>query len=303
VTRRGVLLFAAMCLIWGIPYLLIKVAVRDFSPPALVMLRTGIGAVVLLPFAFARGAVRPVLRRWLPLLVYTAVELALAWVLLSDAERRVTSSLSGLSIAAVPLVAAVVVRLMKRDERLEPHRIVGLLVGAGGVAVLLGFDLGSSSALSLVELGVVVLCYAAGPIIADKWLSDVPSMGVVALSLAICAVGYAPVAIPQLPSHLPSTTVLLATALLGVVCTALAFLVFFALIAEVGPARAPVFTFVNPAVAVVLGVLLLHEPLSWSTIAGFVLILTGSVLSTRRRRPAPVAPEPETAAEAPVPTS
>jgi drug/metabolite transporter (DMT)-like permease len=289
VTRRGALLFAAMCLIWGIPYLLIKVAVRDFSPPALVMLRTGIGAVLLLPFAFARGAVRPVLRRWLPLLVYTLVELAMSWVLLSDAERRVTSSLTGLCIAAVPLVAAVVVRLTKRDEKLEPHRIAGLLVGAAGVAVLLGLDVTTPSPVALVELGLVVIGYALGPIIADRWLSDVPSMGVVALSLAICAVGYAPFAIPTLPSHLPSTTVLVATGLLGVVCTALAFLLFFALIAEVGPARAPVFTFVNPAVAVVLGVVLLHEPLAWSTVAGFVLILSGSVLSTRRRRRPPAA--------------
>ena len=135
-TRRGLLLFAAMCVIWGIPYLLIKVAVRDFSPAVLVFCRTGIGAAILLPIAAARGELRPVLARWWPLIVYTAVELAIPWVLLSTAEQRLPSSLSGLLVAAVPLVGAVAVPFVGRSgaARRAGRRGTGHRPGRGGCA-------------------------------------------------------------------------------------------------------------------------------------------------------------------------
>lgn len=280
-TRRGWFLFCALCVIWGIPYLLIKVAVRDLSPAALVFLRTTLGTLVLLPVSLRGGGFRPLLARWRPFVLYSAVEIALPWFLLSDAERRLSSSLTGLLIAAVPLVGAVLSSASGGREGLDARRTTGLVLGLAGVAALLGLDVGRSDLGAIAEMVVVVLCYAIGPLIIARRLADVPSMPVVTGSLALCAVGYAPFALAQLPRSLPGADVVAAVVILGIVCTALAFVVFFHLIAEVGPVRATVVTYVNPAVAVALGVTLLHEPFTMGTCVGFVLILTGSFLATR----------------------
>ena len=290
-TRRGLVLFAAMCVIWGIPYLLIKVAVADVSPVALVFMRTAMGAVLLVPIAAARDHIRPLLPYWRVIGVYTAIEIALPWVLLSDAERKLSSSLAGLLVAAVPLIGAVLAATLGH-ERLDARRLTGLLVGLGGVAALLGLDVGGGNAGAVLEIGVVAVCYAVGPLIISRRLSQLPAMGVVAASLALAAVVYTPLALTQLPRHVPGGNVIAAVVLLGVVCTAIAFVVFFALIAEVGPVRATVITYVNPAVAVVLGVALLGESFTVGTAVGFALILLGCALATRRTRPAAVAEEP-----------
>jgi len=281
-TRRGWILFAAMCVIWGIPYLLIKVAVRDLAPADLVFARTAIGTLLLLPIALSRGQVRPVLTRWRPLLLYSLVEIAVAWFLLSEAETRISSSLSGLLIAAVPLVGVLMVRATGTKDRLTGTRLTGLLLGLAGVAAVLGFDLGHITALAVIEMTVVVCCYALGPQILSRSLADLPNLGVVSCSLVICALLYAPTAILQRPSALPSPSVIGAVLTLGVVCTAIGFLVFFALVGEVGPVRATVVTYINPAVAVALGVTLLHEHFTLGIGLGFVLVLVGSVLATRR---------------------
>ncbi|WP_432828174.1 DMT family transporter [Dactylosporangium sp. CA-092794] len=284
-SRRGWILFGAMCVVWGIPYLLIKIAVREIGPAELVFLRTALGALLLLPIALARRELRASLRPWLSLIVYTVVEIGLPWLLLSDAERHVDSSFTGLVIAGVPLVAAVLARLTNRAERLTATRVTGLLVGFGGVAVLLGFHTGAGGVVPLIELGGVVVCYAIGPLIIERRLSSVPRYGVAAASLVVGAVMFAPVAVPNLPElarHVSPRPALAALAL-AVVCTALAFVLFFALIAEVGGVRATVITFVNPAVAVLLGALVLGEDVTPLTVVAFALILAGSVLATRRR--------------------
>ena len=286
-SRRGVMLFAAMSLIWGIPYLLIKVAVVEVGPITLVFLRLAIGTVVLLPFALHRRAVVPALRRWRVLTVYMLVELALPWLLLSDAELRVSSSLAGLMIAAVPLIGAVLAWFTQR-ERLGGDRLAGLLVGVGGVGALLGLDLaGGTDLRAIAELLLVAACYATGPVIVTRYLAEVPALGVNVLCLGLGALLYLPFTVPRFPRHLPEPKVVAAILVLGVVCTALAFIGFFALIAEVGPARATVFTYVNPAVAVTLGVVLLDEPLTTGVLVGFPLVLVGSILATQRTRPAP----------------
>jgi drug/metabolite transporter (DMT)-like permease len=281
-TRRGAVLFAAMCVIWGIPYLMIRVAVRELAPVTLVFLRTGIAALLLMPFAAYRSELRPLLARWKPLLAYTAVEVAVPWVLLARAETKLTSSLTGLLIAAVPLVGAVVVTLTGDRERQGARRWAGLLVGIAGVAALVGFDVGQVSALAVGEVGLVAVGYAVGPIILSRSLNDVPPLGVVAASLVLTAVVYAPFAALSWPAKLPSAHVVESVLGLAVVCTALAFLLFLALIAEVGPVRATVITYINPAVAAVLGVTLLGEHLTAGMILGFALVLLGSVLATGR---------------------
>jgi drug/metabolite transporter (DMT)-like permease len=287
-TRRGAVLFAAMCFIWGIPYLMIRVAVRELAPVTLVFFRTAIGAALLVPFAAWRSELRPLLERWWPLLAYTVIEVVIPWVLLARAETKLTSSLTGLLIAAVPLVGAVVVALTGSRERQGRRRWLGLLVGICGVAALVGLDVGQVNALAVAEVGGVAVCYAIGPIILSRRLNDVPALGVVAASLVIATVLYAPFAALRWPSEMPSSHVVESVIGLAVICTALAFLVFFALIAEVGPVRATVITYVNPAVAAVLGVSILSEHLSAGMLVGFGLILAGCVFATGRG-PEPVA--------------
>jgi drug/metabolite transporter (DMT)-like permease len=288
VTRRGALLFAAMCVIWGIPYLLIRVAVRELAPVTLVFGRTVVGALLLTPVAAWRGELRPLLARWKPLLAYTAVEVAIPWVLLARAEARLTSSLTGLLIAAVPLVGALIVTLTGERERQGGRRWIGLLVGIGGVAALVGLDVGQISVVALIEVALVAVGYAVGPIILSRSLAELPVFGVVAASLLVSAIVYAPFAAFRMPGAMPSAHVVESVLGLAVICTALAFVVFFALIAEVGPVRATVITYVNPAVAAVLGVTILSEHITAGMVVGFALVLGGSVLATGRG-PEPVA--------------
>ncbi|MBN3459127.1 DMT family transporter [Mycolicibacterium mageritense] len=289
-SSRGWLLFAAMSVIWGIPYLLIKVAVEGVSVPVLVLARTAVGAAVLLPLAMSRAAWAPVLRHWKPVLAFAFFEIVAAWLLLSDAERHLTSSMTGLLIAASPIIAAVLDRLTG-GERLGAKRIAGLAVGLSGVAVLAGPGLTGGHTWPIIEVLLVATCYAIAPLIAGRYLGEVPSLPLTAACLTIAAVVYTAPAALTWPDEMPSRRVLMALAGLAVLCTALAFILFFALIREVGPARALVFTYVNPAVALAAGVLVLGEPLTAWNVAGLALILTGSVLATRKP------PEPETEAE------
>ena len=283
-TRRGWILFAAMAVIWGIPYLLIKVAVSELTPATLVLLRTTIGAALLVPVAMARGEVRPLFRHWRPVAAYTLVEVAGPWILLADAERKLSSSLAGLLIAGVPLVGALLAWLVVGGDRPDPRRVAGLIVGFVGVGLVVGLDVATDDLRAVGEVTLVVFGYALGAMIIARQLKGVPAVGVIAASLALTAIVYAPVGIAQLPARVPSTQVLLSVAILGVVCTALAFLLFFALIAEVGPIRATIITYFNPAVALVLGVILLAEPLTIGMAVGFGLIALGSFVATRRSR-------------------
>lgn len=286
-SRRALLLFAALCVIWGIPYLLIRVAVRDLSPAFLVFARTGVGALLLLPLAARRGELRVLLPHWRPLLLFTVVEVGVPWLLLSRAEQRLTSSLTGLMIAAVPLVAAGASALIGSAHRLERRSWIGLLVGILGVGALVGLDFGRVGLVPLVEIMVVVVGYTSGPIVLSRSLSELPPLGVIAASMTVAAIAYMPVAATEVPTQL-HLDVILSVAGLGVVCTAIAFLVFFALIAEIGPVRATVITYVNPAVAALLGVALLGERFTLGMGVGFTLVLAGSLLATGRR----AAPQP-----------
>ncbi len=280
-SRRGWLLFLLMGLIWGLPYLFIKVAVAELTPVSLVFLRTAVAALILVPVAAARGLLRPLLARWWPLLAFTAAEIAVPWLFLANAERRLSSSLTGLLLAAVPLVGALLGWLTKTD-RLDWRRGLGLLVGLGGVSALIGLDLGRGDALALAQVLIVAVGYAVGPFILAHRLADLPGLGVVAASLLLTAAAYAGPAARQLPRHWPPASAVASVLVLAVVCTAVAFLLFFKLIDEVGPVRATVITYLNPAVAVALGVVFLDEPFTAGIAIGFVLVIAGSALATRR---------------------
>src|ERR1700737_4547784 len=282
-TRRGLLLFAAMCLIWGIPYLFIRIAVSESSPATLVFTRTAVGALILLPFVFSRGGLRGLGGKWVPLLLFAAFEIGGPWFLMSSAEQHISSSLAGLLVSAVPMVSVAIAPLFGNRGGIGPVGIGGFLLGLVGVVAIVGLDFRATNTLALAEMGLVVVGYAVGPAIASRYLQGVPSVSVTGISLAVCAIAYAPVAAVQWPHTMPSAQVFGSVAVLAVVCTALGFLLFFALIGEIGPVRATVITYINPAVAALLGVAVLRETLSiWMGI-GFVLVLLGSTVATRRR--------------------
>ena len=278
-----------MSVIWGLPYLFIRIAVTDISPGMLVFSRTAIGALILVPIALARGELRGLLKYWLPLVVFSAVEVAIPWFMLSSAEQKISSSLAGLLVSAVPLVGVVIATALGNREYLGLASVSGLLLGVAGVGAIVGFDLRASNWLALGQVGIVVVGYAVGPVILSRYLQGAPAVGVIAVALTISAIVYAPVAAFQWPHSVPRLEVIGAVAVLAVVCTAIAFLLFFALIAEIGPVRATVITYINPAVAAVLGVIVLRENFTVGMATGFVLVVAGSVLATRRpRRPAKV---------------
>ncbi|HXW34365.1 MAG TPA: DMT family transporter [Acidimicrobiales bacterium] len=278
-SRRGWVLFAVMSVIWGIPYLLIRVAVRELSPGVIVFGRTAPAALLLLPIALRQDALRPLRARFPYVALFAIVEMAIPWFLLSRAEQHLSSSVTGLLVATVPLIGALLARITSHGEHFGVRRLCGLVLGLSGVAVLVGVDVKGIDLASVGMVIVVAVCYAIGPFIVVKRLSDLPSLGVINAAVALTALGYAPYALTHLPAHV-SLEAIGAVAGLAVVCTALAFVLFFALIQEVGPTRSTVITYVNPAVAVLLGVTILGEPFTGGIAIGFPMILVGSMLAT-----------------------
>ena len=286
VTRRGLILFASLGVAWGIPYLFIKIAVDELEPAMVVLSRSALAALLLLPLALFRHEVAPVLRRWKPMLAYTIVEIVLPWYFLSSAEQNLPSSTAGLLLAAVPLAGVGVAFLLGRPASLSPLNWVGIAVGMLGVAALVGLDIGGSDLGSVAQMAVVVIGYALGPAILSRWVPELPGVGVVAVSLAGAALAYIPVVIVTgaWPTAWPSTQVTVSIIVLAVVCSAVAFLLMVALISEIGPVRATTITYVNPAVAILAGVIVLGEKVTVWTLVGFVLVLAGSWLVTRKQR-------------------
>ncbi|MGH3281244.1 MAG: DMT family transporter [Trebonia sp.] len=283
-TRRGFLLFAVLGVAWGIPYLLIKISVRELDPVMLVFTRMGLAAAVLLPVTAVRGELAPVLRRWRPLVAFTLAELIGPQFLLSSAEERLPSSTTGLLIAAVPLAGVGVAFLLGRPERLAARNWLGIALGMAGVAALVGFGVSGSDLGAFGEVLLVAVGYALGPAILARWLRDLPGAGVMAIAFTITAVVYAPVvaATHGWPAAWPSASVIVSMALLAVVCSAGAFSAMAALVGEVGPVRATTVTYVNPAVALIAGAVVLGEPVTGWSVVGFALILAGCALLATR---------------------
>jgi drug/metabolite transporter (DMT)-like permease len=287
-SRRGWALFVALSIIWGIPYLFIKIAVEDLSPAAVVFARTLLAALLLLPLAAARRQLRPLLPAWPWLLLFALLEVCAPFGLLTVAERDISSSLTGLLVAAVPLIQALVSRVLGVADRMDGRRLVGLLVGFAGVAALVGIDVRGGSLLAAGAVLLAAACYATGPLVASLRLAHLPSLAVSAVAMGLSALAYAPFAAGSVGRVAGvHARAWVAVVVLGVLCSAVAFLVFFALLTEVGPSRTTVITYVNPAVAVLLGVLTLGEPVTAGLVVGFPLVLLGSYLATRRSAPAP----------------
>jgi len=282
VTARAWLLFAAVSVVWGVPYFFIKVAVEAGVPPGFVAWsRVALGAALLLPVAWRRGALRGLGGRWRAVAAYAACEVALPFLLIAAGEQRVASSLAAILIASMPLMVA----LLSPDDRPTGLRLAGLVIGFGGVVALLGVDVAGrpGELLGAVLILVATLCYATATIIVNRGLADLDPLGPIAASLALATLGLVPAVALAPPVGVPPADALGALAVLGFVCTALGLVLFFRLIVEAGPSRASVITYVNPLVAVVLGVLVLDERVGAMSLVGLVAILGGSWLSTRGR--------------------
>ncbi|MDP4690324.1 MAG: DMT family transporter [Candidatus Nanopelagicales bacterium] len=283
-TQRGWTLFIALSVIWGTPYLFIRIAVDYVEPSVMVALRVGLAAALLLPVALMRGQFRGI-RRYLPWIgLFALVEITGPFLMLGYAETQLTSSTTALLIAGVPIVAAVLARSLGLDRRLGGMRVLGLAVGLSGVAILVGLDVPGDQWWAVGAAAVTVVGYALGPIIISTRLAEAPALAVITLALAANTVLYAPIAWVQRPTTPVPASAWWSIVILGVLCTAIAFLIFFALVAEVGPSRMTVITFLNPAVAVFLGIVILSEPITWGLVLGFPLVLLGSYLATRPER-------------------
>lgn len=280
-------LFAAMSLIWGLPYLFIKIAVEQIPPAGLVLARTGLALIVLLPMAVRSGALGAALRHWRPATIFAVLEMGIPWLLLGHAEMRISSALAGLLLAAVPIIGAVILAFLGERQNVAPVRLLGMSLGLVGVGALVGLDAlgGHLDWLSVAEMLTVAACYALAPIVIDRQPNPAPALGTITLSLLIVTVFYLPFGGPSLVHAWPlAPDTAVSVLVLGLVCTALAFILFFRLIAATGPVRAVVITFINPAVALLLGVVVLAEPVTAGMIAGFPLVLAGSWLATRPTR-------------------
>ena len=281
-SRRGWILFLSLGFVWGLPYLLIKVAVEDLSPPVIIFLRVALSAALLLPIAWKQGYLSQLKGHWKWVFGFALIEITGPFGALTFAEIRLTSSMTGLLIAAVPIVSAIFAWKLGIDDRLTGTRLIGLGIGILGVAALVGLDVTGGDLLSVAALAITVVGYAIGPIIVARKLGAVPAMAAIAMAMVINSIIYAPFAIMTWPQAAVPAITWASVIVLGVICTALAFILFFSLVAEVGPARTTVITYINPAVAVVLGIVVLSEPITPGLLIGFPLILIGSFLATRK---------------------
>lgn len=272
-------MFIALCLIWGMPYLMVRVAVRELEPSALVFFRTLLAAAVLTPFVVRRSGFRELLGLWPWVLAFTLLEMSLPWLLIATAEQRLASSLTGLLIGAMPLMGVGLYRLMGERYEFDARHVAGLAFGLAGVVALVGVNVGNGDAVGVIELLIVDLCWAVAPIVVVKRLGVLSGASVAWAAMWINAAVFAPLAVIGWPAAVSGETVV-AVLVLAVLCTAFAMVIYMGLLREVGPSRSTIITYVNPLVAVLLGVIVLSEPLTLSIAIATPLILIGSLLAT-----------------------
>ena len=274
--------FAALGVIWGVPYFFIKLALQELSPYMVAWSRLMLATLILLPIAWRRGALRSVSKHSGAILAFAIAEFVIPFSAISIGERWIASSVTGILIASVPLTVALISRWCGVHERLGTTRLLGLALGLLGVVALLGFGT-ITGPLGWAGVGCMLLAtlgYAIGPLIIQRYLSDLDSIGPIAASFLIASVLLLIPALMTFPQRMPSVQVLSSIGVLGVVCTALAMLLMFYLVSHAGAARAAVITYINPVVATLLGVSLLGERLGIGGIMAFALILLGSWLAT-----------------------
>ena len=285
---RAWIAFLSVSILWGVPYFFIKVAVDDGVPPAfLAWARVVLAAVLLGAISWRLGLLSGLRGHWRVLGVYAVVEIALPFPLIAAGEQEVSSSLTAILIASVPLIVALLALRFDHEERATGSRLAGLFVGFAGVVALVGLDVAGNAGelLGAAAILLAALGYAAGPMVLKRSLASVEPIALMAGALAIAALVLTPAAAVAPPTESLTPEAIAAIVILGVFCTAAAFVLFGRLIAEVGPGRAAVITYVAPMVAVTLGVAVLGERPGAGAIAGLLLIIAGSWLATDGRLP------------------
>ena len=273
---------------WGLPYFFIVWALESFSTPTIVFARTLLGALILIPYAIRVGGIKPALKAWPYVVLFAVLEMVVPWWLITEAGKHISSGLSGLLVATVPFFAVAILAIFLKDRTaLRPVPLAGMLIGFGGVVALVGVDsfLGNIQPLWVGAVVLGSIGYAIAPIMANIKISHVPTSGVIGLSMALVAIVYTPAAMAELPAELaagPTAHAWIALVVLGLVCSALAFVIFFELIKEIGPAKASLITYINTAGALLLGTLFLAEPVTPGILLGIPLISLGLYLSAKK---------------------
>jgi drug/metabolite transporter (DMT)-like permease len=273
---------------WGLPYFFIVWALESFSTPTIVFARTLLGALILIPYAIKVGGIMPALKAWPYVVLFAVLEMVVPWWLITEAGKHISSGLSGLLVATVPFFAVAILAIFLKDRTaLRPVPLAGMIIGFGGVVALVGVDsfLGNIQPLWVGAVVLGSIGYAIAPIMANIKISHVPTSGVIGLSMALVAIVYTPAAMAELPAELaaePTAHAWIALVVLGLVCSALAFVIFFELLKEIGPAKASLITYLNTAVALLLGTLFLAEPVTPGLLLGIPLISLGLYLSAKK---------------------
>ncbi len=285
-TRRNWILFGLTGVLWGIPYLFIKIAVRDYSPAIVVCGRTLIGAAILIPLALKQGSLKQALKGIRYVIPYAIAEMVGPWILITSAEKKISSGLAGLLIATVPIWSTILTSLHGDKSVWQPRRLFGIVVGFIGIVALVGIESirGTSNPLAIGAVILSAILYAFATIRITRALPGVSGLAINGVAMAFNSIFYLPFAISEWPKGHISQASTFSLIALGILSTALAFALFFMVMDEIGPARASLVTYINTAVAVLLGVLLLSEPLTLGIIVGLPLVLVGSYFASRKEK-------------------
>jgi drug/metabolite transporter (DMT)-like permease len=283
-SKTGWVNFGIVGLLWGIPYLFLKVAVGELEPSVIVISRTLIGALLLAPLAIRRSIFWLPIKRWPFLLLYSACELIGPWYLITHAEQKINSGLTGLLIATTPIWAAILASIFGDKTVWHKSRLFGLIVGFIGVIAVVGLEsvTGNSDLISIAMVLIASMGYAYAINMVNRRIPEVPGLALNTWAMITTSIVFLPFAVVQRPTQMPSVEVVLSVIGLGVLCTALAFTMFFKVIAEIGPPRASLVTYLNTAVAVVLGIIILSEPITLGIVLGLPLVLIGSYFASRK---------------------
>ena len=281
-TRRNWILFGLTGVLWGIPYLFIKIAVRDYSPAIVVCGRTLIGAAILIPLALKQGSLKQALKGIRYVIPYAIAEMVGPWILITSAEKKISSGLAGLLIATVPIWSTILTSLHGDKSVWQPRRLFGII----GIVALVGIESirGTSNPLAIGAVILSAILYAFATIRITRALPGVSGLAINGVAMAFTSIFYLPFAISEWPKGHISQASTFSLIALGILSTALAFALFFMVMDEIGPARASLVTYINTAVAVLLGVLLLSEPLTLGIIVGLPLVLVGSYFASRKEK-------------------
>ena len=285
-TRKSWILFGIVGFLWGIPYLLMKVAVADIPPPLIVAGRTLIGAAILIPIAMKKNTFKDAIKGIKYVIPYAVLEMVGPWILITSAEKEISSGLAGLLVATVPFFASIFSSLRGDHSVWQPKRIFGLVVGFLGIIALVGIEsiTGTSNPKAIAMVILAAIMYAYAVLMITTNLPGVDGIAINGVAMGLTCLFYTPIAIATWPSNPVSADAIAALVVLGVFSTAIAFMLFFIVIVEIGVARGSLTTYVNTAVAVVLGILILDEPITLGIIVGLPMVLLGSFLASRREK-------------------